>query len=53
MEQLVDYQISVVHPFVEDIRAVNILYNQPIELLFDEDSVYIGLPENSFRKMDL
>lgn len=45
MGQLVNHQSSSVHPFIENINAVNRLYNQPLELLFDEENIYFGLIE--------
>ena len=42
MQQFVDRQGSCVRPFVEKINTVNRLYNQPIELLFDRENVYVG-----------
>ena len=33
--------MSVTLPFVENIRAVNDLYNKPVVYLFDRDNVYI------------
>lgn len=41
MKQLIEKQSSSVHVFVENINLVNRLYNQPIELLFDKDNIYI------------
>jgi len=46
LEQLTSVQGSAVHPFIENIKAVNKLYNQPIELLFDEENIYFSLPDN-------
>ncbi len=42
MKQLLDKQDCCVAPFIENINAVNRLYNQPIELLFDNENIYIG-----------
>ena len=42
MKQLIDKQSSCVCPFVENIKDVNRLYNQPIELIFDKENIYIG-----------
>lgn len=47
MQQFVDRQSSCVIPFVEKINTVNRLYNQPIELLFDNENVYIGAVEEA------
>lgn len=46
MRQLVNYQNSAVYTFVENIKTINRLYNQPMELIFDNESVYFELPEN-------
>ena len=42
MKQLIDKQSSCVHPFIENINTVNRLYNQPMELLFDEENIYFS-----------
>jgi hypothetical protein len=42
MGRFVNSQSHCVHPFVENINAVNRLYNQPMELLFDKDNLYIS-----------
>ena len=47
MEELAIYQISAVHPFIEDIKAINRLHNQPMELIFDAENIYFCLPEIS------
>ena len=38
-------ECSCVRPFVDNINAVNMIYNEPMELLFDRDNVYFRLPE--------
>ena len=45
LEQLLTYQSSSVQQFVENINTVNKLYNDPIELLVDEENLYYCLPE--------
>jgi len=45
MEQLMKYQSSSVGQFVDNINTVNKLYNEPIELLVDEENIYYCLPE--------
>jgi len=40
--QFVNNQSSCVRPFIESINAVNSLYNQPLELLVDQENVYFG-----------
>ena len=42
MKQLIEKQSSCVRHFVENINEVNRLYNQPFELLFDKENVYIS-----------
>jgi hypothetical protein len=42
MGRFVNNQSCCVRPFVENINAVNRLYNQPMELLFDKENLYIG-----------
>ena len=46
MEKFVNKQISCIRPFVDNINTVNRLYNQPMELLFDQENIYFGLSEN-------
>lgn len=43
MEQFQSNQSSCVSPFVENINTVNRLYNQPMELLFDQENIYLSL----------
>lgn len=43
MKEFVEKQKVYVSPFVENINEINRLYNQPIELIFDQDNIYIGL----------
>lgn len=43
MRGLVGMQTSHVQPFIENINTVNRLYNQPTEMLFDGENLYIGL----------
>ena len=45
MAQFVNNQSSCVRPFVENINAVDKLYNQPMELLFDQENIYFSLSE--------
>ena len=47
MEQLEVVQIMAVHPFVENIKAVKKLRNQPMEILYDNENIYLGLPEDA------
>lgn len=41
MQTLVDKQNSYVMPFVENIKTVSRLYNKPIEIVFDQENLYI------------
>ena len=34
-------------PFVDNIKTVNKIYNEPLELLFDKDNVYFCLPDTN------
>ncbi|MGH1160298.1 hypothetical protein ACQVTW_13995 [Bacillus mycoides] len=47
MKQLIfiEKQNDYIRPFVENINTVNKLYNQPIELIFDKENIYIGTTE--------
>jgi hypothetical protein len=45
MEQFKEKQNDYIRPFVEKINTVNKLYNQPIELIFDKENIYIGTTE--------
>jgi len=46
MERLVNHQSAAVHIFINNINTINSLYNQPMDLLFDKENIYLGLPEN-------
>jgi hypothetical protein len=46
MQQFMNNQSSRVRPFIENINAVNRLYNQPMEIIFDQENVYFSLSEN-------
>lgn len=41
MKQFENNQSSCVRPFVENINTVNRLYNQPMELVFDQENIYL------------
>ncbi|MBL3889147.1 hypothetical protein IRV22_15620 [Bacillus cereus] len=45
MKQFIEKQDDYIQPFVENINTVNKLYNQPIELIFDKENIYIGTTE--------
>lgn len=42
MQQLLERQSSCVRPFIDNINAVNRLYNEPITLIFNHDTLYLG-----------
>ena len=41
MKRLVNNKDCYTHPFIENIRMVDQLYNQPTEILFDTDNIYL------------
>lgn len=41
MQTILDKQSSSVRPFIENINTINSLYNKPIELVFDQDNIYL------------
>lgn len=43
LSQLVDKQKSPVRPFIENINTINRIYNQPLELMFDNDNIYFAV----------
>ena len=45
MQKLIDKRTSAVTPFVENIKAVNRLYNKPLEIAFDRENLYIETME--------
>lgn len=47
LEQFVSKQSSYVRPFVENIEAVNRLYNEPVEMLFDGNNIYLFDPQTA------
>ena len=42
MQQFLEKQSTYVRPFIDNINIVNALYNEPLELLFDKENIYIG-----------
>ena len=42
MQQLLERQSSCVRPFIDNINAVNLLYNEPVTLIFNHDTLYLG-----------
>lgn len=45
MELFAHEHCTCVQPFLDNINAVNRIYNEPMELLFDSENVYFRLPE--------
>lgn len=45
MQVLIDKQSGVVRPFIDSINTVNRLYNQPLSMLFDGDTLYLKTGE--------
>ena len=41
MEKTFSGDIEFIAPFIENIQTVNTLYNEPVELLFDNETLYI------------
>ena len=46
MQQLLERQSSCVRPFIDNINAVNRLYNEPVTLIFNHDTLYLGSTPN-------
>lgn len=42
LDSLVDKQNSYVRPFIDNIIMINTMYNQPLEIYFDKENLYIG-----------
>ena len=42
MRQLLERQSSCVRPFIDNINTVNRLYNEPVELIFNSETLYLG-----------
>jgi hypothetical protein len=47
LKKLVDRQSSCVRPFVENIETVDRLYNNAISMVFDKDTLYLGIAEEA------
>lgn len=45
MELFAHEHCTCVRPFVDNINAVNRIYNEPVDLLFDNENVYFSLSE--------
>ena len=43
MRQFIEKQSAYVRPFIENINAVNRLYNRPLEILFDKENLYLAV----------
>ncbi len=41
LEKLVDAKTNVVVPFIQNIKKINALYNQPVEFYFDKQNLYV------------
>lgn len=46
LQKLVDRQGSIVRPFIENIESVERLYNNPLNIVFDNETVYLGIEDN-------
>ena len=42
MHQLFERQSSCVRPFIDSISTVSRLYNEPVTLIFNDDTLYLG-----------
>ena len=45
MQTLTSGQTGIVKPFIDNIRIVNKLYNEPMAFFFDRDNLYLKLPD--------
>jgi len=45
MELFAHEHCTCVNPFVDNINAVNRIYNEPVEVLLDSENIYFSLPE--------
>ena len=45
MELFAKEECTCVQPFVDNICAINIIYNEPLDLLFDNEHIYFNLAE--------
>ena len=43
LQNILDKQVSNVRPFIENIKTVSKLYNEPLVLVFDQDNIYLTL----------
>lgn len=42
MRNLIEHQSNFVRPFIENIDTVNELYNKPVQLMIDNENLYIS-----------
>ena len=42
MQQLVEQKSSCIRPFVENIEAINRIYNKPMTLIFNDENMYLA-----------
>ena len=42
MSRLLDRQSSCVRPFIDNINTIMRLYNEPVTLMFDNETLYFG-----------
>ncbi|MBQ1514849.1 MAG: hypothetical protein IIZ51_03265, partial [Lachnospiraceae bacterium] len=47
LQKMIDRQSSCVRPFAESIEVIREYYNNPVNLLFDNDTLYFGIAEDS------
>lgn len=40
---LSDSQTDYVAPFIENIKNINTIYNEPLKILFDSKNIYLGI----------
>ena len=45
--QTLEKHNEYVRPFLEDLKTLDKLYNQPVELIFDKENIYIGQSMNN------
>lgn len=43
LQNILDKQVSNVRPFIENIKTVSKLYNEPLVLVFDHENIYLSL----------
>lgn len=43
MRNLIKHQSNFVRPFIENIDTVNELYNKPVQLMIDNENLYIAM----------